>query len=303
MKNLDDICEVARFAQKEGLEVFYQPIEQTYNTPEDARWFTHSETWPLDTEKVVCVVKELRELKRQGLPIANSPAQLESLPDGVKGLVWIGQCGGADAKFVDAVKPYLGSKKLFGFFLMDDPDPRPISGAALRAAYCPASNMKAESDWIHDHAPRAKTFVVLMNLTSRLVPTFGETYAPANSHIDLFGIDPYPCRTELGGCDVAMIERYVKAAEAAGIPRGRMVPIYQAFGGGDWKNESGGQYTMPTAIQLREMLTSWHQLIAAPQFDFAYSWGSQRSDMALEDSRDLKEAFLSRNTTPLVNSQ
>jgi len=233
----------------------------------------------------------------------NSPAQLESLPDGVKGLVWIGQCGGADAKFVDAVKPYLGSKKLFGFFLMDDPDPRPISGAALRAAYCPASNMKAESDWIHDHAPRAKTFVVLMNLTSRLVPTFGETYAPANSHIDLFGIDPYPCRTELGGCDVAMIERYVKAAEAAGIPRARMVPIYQAFGGGDWKNESGGQYTMPTAIQLREMLTSWHQLIAAPQFDFAYSWGSQRSDMALEDSRDLKEAFLSRNTTPLVNSQ
>src|SRR5574340_524657 len=28
--NLDDICELARFAQREGLEIFYQPIEQNY---------------------------------------------------------------------------------------------------------------------------------------------------------------------------------------------------------------------------------------------------------------------------------
>ncbi|HAF23721.1 MAG TPA: hypothetical protein DCK93_12580 [Blastocatellia bacterium] len=78
-QNLEDVCEVARFAQQENLEVFYQPIEQNYNTPEDARWFTHSETWPSDTEKVVGIVKELRELKRQGLPISNSPGQLDAM--------------------------------------------------------------------------------------------------------------------------------------------------------------------------------------------------------------------------------
>lgn len=78
-QNLDDICKVARFAEQEHLEVFYQPIEQNYNTPEDASWFTHSETWPSDTEKVVGIVKELRELKRKGLPIANSPAQLDAM--------------------------------------------------------------------------------------------------------------------------------------------------------------------------------------------------------------------------------
>jgi len=78
-QNLDDICQVARFAQQEGLEVFYQPIEQNYNTAEDPRWFAHGETWPSDTEKVVRVVKELRELKRQGLPIANSPTQLDAM--------------------------------------------------------------------------------------------------------------------------------------------------------------------------------------------------------------------------------
>src|SRR6476646_8519979 len=36
----------------------------------------------------------------------SSLAQLDSLPDGVKGLVWIGQCNGVDTKFLDAVRPY-----------------------------------------------------------------------------------------------------------------------------------------------------------------------------------------------------
>jgi MoaA/NifB/PqqE/SkfB family radical SAM enzyme len=78
-QNLDDVCEVARFARQQNLEVFYQAIEQNYNTPEDSRWFTHSETWPADTERVVGIVKQLRELKRQGLPIANSKAQLDAM--------------------------------------------------------------------------------------------------------------------------------------------------------------------------------------------------------------------------------
>jgi MoaA/NifB/PqqE/SkfB family radical SAM enzyme len=78
-QNLDDICKVARFAQQEDIEVFYQPIEQNYNTSEDASWFAHSETWPANTEKAVGVVKELRELKKLGLPIANSVAQLDAM--------------------------------------------------------------------------------------------------------------------------------------------------------------------------------------------------------------------------------
>jgi MoaA/NifB/PqqE/SkfB family radical SAM enzyme len=78
-QNLDDVCEVARFAQREGLEVFYQAIEQNYNTAEDAGWFTHSETWPANTAKVVGVVRELRELKDLGFPIVNSMAQIDAM--------------------------------------------------------------------------------------------------------------------------------------------------------------------------------------------------------------------------------
>jgi len=76
-QNLEDVCKIAHFAQQEGLEVFYQPIEQNYNTPEDPYWFEHSPTWPTETKRAVGVVYELLELKRKGFPIANSTEQLE----------------------------------------------------------------------------------------------------------------------------------------------------------------------------------------------------------------------------------
>ena len=75
--NLHDVAAMARYAQTHGLEVFYQPIEQNYNTPEDPTWFEHSDNWPKDRERAVAAVQELIELKRQGLPIANSEHQLE----------------------------------------------------------------------------------------------------------------------------------------------------------------------------------------------------------------------------------
>ena len=76
-QNLNHVCEVAWFAKRNGLEVFYQPIEQTYNTVEDPKWFEHSENWPTDAAKAVAVVNQLCDLKRQGLPIANTFNQLE----------------------------------------------------------------------------------------------------------------------------------------------------------------------------------------------------------------------------------
>lgn len=75
-QNLDDVCDVAQFAKRNDLEVFYQPIEQNYNTLEDPEWFKHSDTWPNDAWKAVKVVRQLRALKKRGLPIANSLEQL-----------------------------------------------------------------------------------------------------------------------------------------------------------------------------------------------------------------------------------
>jgi MoaA/NifB/PqqE/SkfB family radical SAM enzyme len=78
-QNLHAACDIARFANQEGLEVFYQPIEQNYNTPADPFWFEHSETWPTNSEEAVATVNDLKRLKREGLPIANSMAQLDAM--------------------------------------------------------------------------------------------------------------------------------------------------------------------------------------------------------------------------------
>lgn len=225
----------------------------------------------------------------------NSPAQVDSLPDGVKGLVWVGQCNGADAKFQDTIRPFIGNEKLFGFYLMDDPDP-----TGQHFSLCTADNLKVESDWIHANAPGAKTFILLMTMTSSRTPSFRDTYNPANSHVDLYGIDPYPCRTELNGCDYHQIDRYVAAAESAGVPRDNMVPVYQTFGGGYWIDDGGGRYILPTANQLQQIMARWDALIPAPVFDFAYSWGSQKGDSALAGSLELQAVFLRRNRNPIA---
>jgi hypothetical protein len=216
--------------------------------------------------------------------------KLESLPDGVKGLVWIGQCNGVDETFLKTVQPFLGHPKVFGFYLMDEPDP-----TGRYNSLCTPDNLRAESDWIHAHAADAKTFIVLMSLGSSEAPSFLNTYNPANSHIDLFGIDPYPCRTEVSSCDYEMIDRHVAAADAWGIPRRDIVPVYQAFGGGDWKDDRGGKYVLPTVEQIEQMMERWGSFVPAPTFDYAYSWGIQSGDEPLESSPDLKAVFARHN--------
>jgi hypothetical protein len=233
---------------------------------------------------------------RAGFNLADvaSLKQLRSLPEGVLGLVWVGKCNGVDEAFLEAVRPYIGQRKLFGFYLMDDPDP---TGSYF--PLCSPENLKLESDWIHANVPGAVTFIVLMNMASTRSPSFIDTYTPATSHIDLFGLDPYPCRTALRGCDYEMIDRFVAAAEASGIPRNRMVPVYQAFGEGLWFDGGSSSYILPTAEQESEMLARWGALIEAPMFDFAYSWGSQRADRALENSPGLQAVLARHNGASL----
>jgi hypothetical protein len=204
----------------------------------------------------------------------STAAQFANLPRGVRGLVYLGSCGGVDQNFVTTVESYSDSWKLFGFYLIDDPVP----------ATCPAANLKSESTYIHDHFRRARTFILEQNLASSAHPSYIGGYDQANTGIDFFGIDPYPCRTELNGCAPTMIASYVSAAESFGIPRSSIIPVFQAFGGGTWRDDGGGGYLMPTAAQMRSIIVQWAELIPSPAFDFTYSWGSQRADIALADA-------------------
>lgn len=225
----------------------------------------------------------------------SSAAELRVLPPGVKALVWVGQCEGATARFMNAVRPFVGQPNIFGYYLMDNPDPRGRLAGGPLSGPCTTEKLNAEADWIHAKIPGAKTFIVLMNLSSSTKPSFDPSYNPARLHVDLFGLDPYPCRSELNGCDLDMINRYVAAAESVGVPRSRMVPIYQAFGGGNWVDDGGGTYLLPSVEQERQMLSRWGMLIPTPPFDYSYSWGVQRGDYALENSAELRSVFATHN--------
>jgi hypothetical protein len=215
----------------------------------------------------------------------SSVGMLNSLPAAVHGLVWIGYCGGADSVFQTMVSPFIGDPKLFGFYVIDEPFP---SG-------CPATNLKAEDDWIHAHVPGAKAFAVLDNQGPATAPAYG-WYTPANSDLDLVGLDPYPVRSELSSPDYNEIAKRVTAAEAAGWPLSSLVPVYQAFGGGTQTDDAGGQWVLPTAAQEDTILADWAAVVPTPVFDYAFSWGSQSGDAALSQAPTLQSIFLAKNT-------
>jgi len=214
-------------------------------------------------------------------------SELDSLPAGVRGLVWLGDCGGATASFQSTVDAFAGDPRLFGFYVMDEPAP----------STCPAANLLAEDDWIHAHVPGAKTFAVLQNLGRATRPTFAGSYTPQNCGLDLIGLDPYPVRSELRVPDYAEIAGYVRMAEAQGWPRASIVPVYQAFGGGTYYDDDGGRWVQPTVAQERQILADWSAVVPAPEFDYAYSWGSQNSDTALARSPALQALFAAKNAS------
>jgi hypothetical protein len=216
---------------------------------------------------------------------SSGKTQLDSLPSGVRGLVWLGECGGATAAFQSAVDAFAGDPKLFGFYVMDEPT----------ASTCPAQNLLAENNWIHAHVPGAKTFAILENLGRQAQPSFAGSYTPRNSGLDLIGLDPYPVRSELHHPDYAEIAKYVRLVEAIGWPGSSIVPVYQAFGGGDYPDDANGYWVLPTPAQERQMLTLWAAVVPHPQFDYAYSWGSQRGDTPLSQSPALQAVFAEKN--------
>ncbi|TJV24420.1 MAG: calcium-binding protein [Mesorhizobium sp.] len=217
-------------------------------------------------------------------------SQVNALPDGMKGLVYLSAHDGVTSSFIEQVTPFLNNPKVFGFFLMDEPDPTGRWGT-----YASAENLKAESDWIHSHFPGAKTFITMMNMGSPTNPDFSNTYNPANTGIDYYGLDPYPVRDDVSTVDYNMIDRAVAAAVKSGIPIDKIIPVYQTFGGGNWTTDTGGKHQMPTPDQMQTMIDHWAALVPSPAFDYAYAWGSQNGDTALENSPELQALFQQHN--------
>ncbi len=214
----------------------------------------------------------------------SSASEANSLPSGVLGLVYLGATGGVNATFENEVDQAIGNRKVYGFYLADDPLPS-----------VKASNLKAESDYIHHVDPGAKTFIILYNNASPFNPSY--ILNASNTDIDLFGLDSYPIRPPsedtrfASGYNYTVIGAAVREAEVEGIPRNQLIPVYQTFGGGGYSS-----YTLPNASEERIILSTWAEYLPSPAFDYAYSWGVQENDTALSEDPSLQAVFLAHNT-------
>ena len=211
-------------------------------------------------------------------------AALDGLPAGVLGLVWVGdnpEEGASDA-WKASVSSVCAHPKTWGYYIADEPLPTlPIAALRARATY------------VHSACPHAETFIVLDNDGTDAQPEF--RFTPANTGISLFGIDPYPFKADI--VNLTIINTSVYGAIDVGIPKEKLVPVYQAFGGGNQPScPTGGCWVMPSVSQSEAMLQVWDSLLPAPVFDMVYAWGVQLNDTSLKiGSSALRSLYAMRN--------
>lgn len=207
-----------------------------------------------------------------------SSAQIDALPAGVQAVVWLGQkCPTpADDAFRQTVRSLSGRSDVLGYYLSDEP----------HIADCPngPAALASRADFIYrlNHG-RQRSFIVLSKV---------EDFRPFRTsvtHVGMVGLDPYPCSVANPSCDISKIDERVSAARAAGIPLGRIVPTYQAFG---QSAASDHYYNLPTAPQLQAMLARWAALVPNPRMDYTYGWGHQdSSNPTLVDAPGLQQVL------------
>ncbi len=76
--NLDALVPLIDFAVEVGAAgIGYQPLFQNFGQEHDPFWYEKSPIWPKDPHRVVEVIDQLAERKREGAPVLNSFKQLE----------------------------------------------------------------------------------------------------------------------------------------------------------------------------------------------------------------------------------
>jgi hypothetical protein len=220
----------------------------------------------------------------------SSPQQVVAavgrLPAGGKALVWVGNLDNAApgspcpapgfsyAQFTAQVDALASDPRVYGYYLADEPHP----------TVCPAAagDIRARAEYIHAHAPGQKAFIVVQDGSGICGSDLGcedRALRPDATHVDLIGLDSYPCHYTAGGgavpCDNGAITDRVEVAIASGIPRSAIVPVYQTFGQHGRTDGKTAYYRMPSTAELSSMLETWSRLVPAPAFDYPYTYGTQ----------------------------
>jgi len=230
---------------------------------------------------------------------ASTLAVVNALPDETQALVWVGNLGNApkgqkcpppgfsDVEFKALVDMLANTPKVFGYNLADEPHP----------SVCPdaANAIKARSDYIHTYASGQKAYITIQDGSNMCPEGEGCEYhalRPEITHVDLIGLDPYPCHFNNAGqavrCDTSIISKRVELAIANGIPTSAIVPVFHAFGQEGRLDGKSIYYRTPTTAEFQEMLDLWKSLLPNPIFDFAYTWGIQCTESSCPAPQGLK---------------
>jgi hypothetical protein len=240
-------------------------------------------------------------------------ARVDALPSGAQAMVWVGNLDNARKgspcpapgfnydQFKAQVKALAGDKRVFGYYLSDEPHP----------SACPhaASDIRARADYIRSVAPTQKSFIVVLDGTSMCNGTLGCEYSalsPAKTHVDLIGLDPYPCSYDSAmnpvRCNLSAITAKVTAAIANGIPAAQIAPVFQTFGQEGRTDGKTVYYRTPSASELQSMLDVWQALVPNPVLDAPYTFGIQcktstcPAPQALENHPELQQIITAHNT-------
>ncbi|TDE23951.1 hypothetical protein [Actinomadura sp. 6K520] len=208
----------------------------------------------------------LRALGYDLVDVGADAELVDGVPPGMEAMLWVGNYHCEDfvlgfEEFKDAVDRFGRDPRVFGWYLSDEPN----------AGDCPeiAGEIRRRAEYIERNAPGQVSFVSLTDFPM-------EPLTPDRVGVDLFGLDPYPCKGSaevLEHCDIGAIDRMVRMADAAGIPRERIAPVLQTFG---QRCSSGDkQYWLPTRAQFQEILARWDRLVPRPPLEISYSWGHQ----------------------------
>lgn len=204
---------------------------------------------------------------------AGVKAKLSALPAGSKAMIWVGNLGKkagvqgfTRAQFKAQVNALATDKRVYGYYIADEP--HPVSFPTV------AAEIRARADYLRYKAPAQKSFIVVLDGPNLCNGTLGCEYsrlAPAKTHVDLIGVDVYPCHLR-AACDFNKITQRVSAAVRSGIPRGQIVPIYQTFG---QEGMTKPYYRTPTIAELKKQFAVWKSNVPNAKLDYAYTWGTQ----------------------------
>lgn len=211
-------------------------------------------------------------------------ASVDALPSGVQAVIWVGNLDNTDcttpgyttAQFQALVDAMAADSKVYGYYIADEPHPLVCVNAAV--------DIRTRADYLHAHSSFQKAFIVVQDGWGPCGSDLGcefRALQPTYTHVDLIGLDPYPCHYSSLGvpvpCNYSLINQRVAAATAGGVPLRMIVPVFQTFGQEGRIDGRSVYYRTPTTGELSTILRTWDSLVPNPAMDYAYAFGIQCS--------------------------